>query len=226
MKINPIWETTLAKDIPPGPQGQPAHKAGAVVALLNEVVTNRLGEFLLTTPNPVCFYLDLAEKHIRRREEFIQELNLSKKMVRLKKDFRRFDENSLYEMFETAIVVPIFLYTALEAFSNQLIPTNYTYLSNKGVLNKTDIEKSFSLDNKFKKIIDKEENKKLCKTGMWPLLLEIKKLRDELVHLKTRGQEKTEAYNHIYSKLIDSDFEKWQQACIDIIKYYKSDYFN
>lgn len=225
MQINPIWKTTLAKDIPPGPQGQPAHKAGAIVAIANEVSSKALGEFLLTTPNPVCFYLDIVEKNIQRRNKLVNELNKSTKIVRLKKDFKKFEETDLYELFEISIAIPIFLFTALEAFSNQLIPTNYQYASDKGILGKIEIERKLSLDKKFKKIIDKVENKNLSKTKMWPLFMKIKDFRDELVHLKTRGAETVEAYNHIYAKLIDTDFKDWYEACIDIIEYYKTDYF-
>lgn len=236
MKILPIFKTTLAKDMPPGPQGQPAHKAGSEVVISNEVKTEKLGNFLMITPNPVCFYLSIAEEEISKFKIFLDEVNLIDKKVAFPKQdggldvFRNLQKDELYKLFECAIKIPIFLYTALEAFSNQLIPEKYSYeIKRKGkkdrTLNREEIEQSISLKEKLSEILDRVYNVQLKKDILWQVLGDIKNLRDELIHLKTRSQSAVKAYNHIYSKLVETDFDKWLESTIGIIKFYKPEYF-
>ena len=134
MKIKPIFKTTLAEDMPRGPQGQPAHKKGSEVNIASMIDTKRLGRFIMVTPNPIYFYLNSAEHKIVEINKLLEKIDSTNKQVlfpgspdKPAETFRDLEDSLLYEFYEKAIEVPVMLFTAIEAFVNQLIPTEYSY---------------------------------------------------------------------------------------------------
>lgn len=242
MKIQPILKTTLAKDMPTGPQGQPSHKKGSEVVASCVLDTKNLGRFGMVTPNPVFFYLDYAEQNINSATRLLSKINKSNKEwhmyattdVTPSDKFRNLNSNQLHEYLQRAITIPIFLFTALEAFTNQLIPTDYTYQKlpkvffwkRSKIMNKVEIERWMSTDEKLTTIIAQLRNKQIKSTPLWPKYKELKKLRDELVHLKTREKQSVVAYNDLFKKLIDIDYRDFFDTTKKIMEYYIPDYFS
>jgi hypothetical protein len=54
--------------------------------------------------------------------------------------------------------------------------------------------------------------------------LEIKKIRDNLIHLKTKGSISVDRYNGIFSKIFDLDFLKYRNSIVSMINYFKEKY--
>mgnify|MGYP001441086315 CR=1 FL=1 len=238
MKINPIFRTTLDRDLPAGPQGQPAHKKGESVASASLIKTNKLGHFLMVTPNPIFFYLNFSEHLI---EEFKNELlliNNSKKEWHMYKPtdttpaekFRNLDGDLLYSCIQKAIAIPIFLFTAIEAFVNQAIPEGYTYrtTNKKGFViefNKAEIERNLGTEEKLGIIMNEIHGKKLKQDSLWNYFMELKEMRNNLIHLKTRGKHMVVAYDSIYAELIDLDFDTFFKKTKEIMEFFIPDYF-
>src|SRR5688572_16391184 len=58
--------TTLTKDVPPGPQGQPGHKAGTEVVLITAVDVEGLGGASFATRRPSELLLHEAKSELAR----------------------------------------------------------------------------------------------------------------------------------------------------------------
>ena len=242
MKIAPIFKTTLAEDVPPGPQGQPAHKKGAEVVISSVLDSKNLGRFGMVTPNPVFFYLNYAEQNIKEGQELLKRINLSNKEWRMfgptdtnpSDKFRDLNKDQLYSYFQKAITVPIFLFTAIEAFANQLIPNHYVYHQRSKLflwriqkrVSKLEIERKFSTDKKLTAVLFELKGKQIKTTSLWAQYRKLKNLRDELIHLKTREKQSVVAYNALLQELIDVNFISLFEATKKIMEYYIPDYFS
>ena len=240
MKIEPIFKTTLAEDMPPGPQGQPAHKKGSEVNMASMIETKRLGKFIMVTPNPIFFYLNSAEQKIKEIEELLKNIDSKNKQVSFQGSpgkpadtFRDLDDHLLYEFYEKAIEVPVMLFTSIEAFVNQLIPTEYRYNKNskwffwkkRSILNKIEVERRIGTDEKLSKVLFELRKKQIKKSHLWSDYKQIKRIRDEVVHLKTREQKSVVAYNQLYKDLIDINYSELFNSTKKIIEFYIPDYF-
>lgn len=242
MKIAPIFRTTLAEDMPPGPQGQPAHKKGAEIVMSCVLDTSKLGRFGMVTPNPVFFYLNYAEESINNTSVLLKKIDSSNKEWHMfaatettpDDKFRDLDGDQIYEFLQKAIIIPIFLFTALEAFTNQLIPTNYIYKKSSSLLfwksfknmNKVEIERRMSTGDKLSIILTQLRNKQIKDTHLWQKYRKLKDLRDELIHLKTREQQSVVAYNELFKTLVDVDYQDLFDSTKKIMEFYIPDYFS
>ena len=241
MKIEPVFKTTLAEDVPTGPQGQPAHKKGSEVNIASMIETKRLGSFLMVTPNPVFFYLNSAEENIKDIGRLLRKIDSTNKQVvfpgssvKPAQTFRDLDDRLVYQFYEKAIEVPILLFTAIEAFSNQLIPKDFVYKKKKAgllifergkMMNKVEVERWVGSDEKLSKVLHGIKNKQLKDTHLWSEYKKIKKLRDEVTHLKTREQSSVVAYNQLYKDLVDVDYQGLFNSTKELIEFYVPDYF-
>lgn len=240
MKIAPIFKTTLAQDVPPGPQGQPGHKKGSEVVMSCVLNTKRLKKFGMVTPNPVFFYLNIAEQNINEVEDLLSRINDSNKEWHMygatdktpADKFRNLDEDQLYTFFQKAISIPIFLFTALEAYANQLIPTDYSYQRRVKIffwaktkkMNKVEVERRIGTDEKLSKILYDLRHKQIKDTPIWAKYKELKRLRDDLIHLKTQEQKSVVAYNELYRILVDVNYQELFNTTKQVIEYYIPDY--
>ena len=224
MIIRPIFTTYLAEDMPAGLQGQPAHKKGSALSFACQLNTAKLGNFVMTTPNPVFLFLDFAEKTILRMQDIFPEINSSTNSVIFANEpaLRKLDEKLLYEYLECATIVPILLCSALEAFANQLISENFIY---KGK-SKLEIERYISFDDKYKKVLRKARGISIFNQPYWTDFSKTKELRDKLIHLKTAGKTYLKAYDDIFMELVDFDFSVQLKNSEDIIKLFVPDFFD
>ncbi len=92
-----------------------------------------------------------------------------------------------YEIFASHVV---FSFTALEAFANEAIPTNFKYTIEKKdgpvVLQKPDIERTVNLDEKLHTILPTALGVKSPKGKKpWQQYKALKVMRDRIIHLKT-----------------------------------------
>lgn len=240
MKIEPILKTTLAQDMPPGPQGQPGHKKGAEVVVASMINSRNLGRFTVVTPNPVFFYLNSAERHILETKTLIKKINQSNKEWHMYNDtdalpndkFRNLNKDQLYIYIEKTILIPIFLFTAIEAFANQVIPKSATYSRVQMRwpfyvrMDREQIERYLSTGEKLSLILRNAYGKNIKGVHLWDSFRKIKRLRDELVHLKIQDQSSVVAYNDLFLRLIDTDFEKLFDDTKEIMKFFVPSYFS
>ncbi len=233
MFVKALIETTLASDMPAGPNGQPAHKKGAGVASMQKTVSKSLGEIYFIPPNPVHLYLNHAEKLIKSRKYYFNKCKnsiientfpLANGKTEKMRSIR--DYKYICNFFERSLLIPITLFSAIESFCNQCIPEDYKYKNKKGIeLNKLEIERYIGTDKKLKKILKEIFNKDITKEKIWSDFWQIKDLRDEIMHLKTANEKEYNWYNKIFLQLIDYNPKNLLQATCQLITFYKPKLF-
>lgn len=99
---------------------------------------------------------------------------------------------ALFDYFENITTEVICSFTAVEAFANEVIPSDFTYEFKSGkkqdpeILTKPDIERRVALDEKLKKVIPAACHvKSPAGTKVWQEYKELKLVRDRLIHLKS-----------------------------------------
>jgi len=100
------------------------------------------------------------------------------------------NHSKLFDYFEVFATHVVFSFTALEAFANEAIPTDFEYRSEKKdkpiVMKKADIERSISLDEKLHSVLPKALGIATPKgKRLWQQYKLLKDMRDRIIHLKT-----------------------------------------
>ena len=121
-------------------------------------------------------------------------------------------ENSKYKwnpavsfsyVFKVGANAIIFSFLALEAFMNQCLPDYAKIEFERKMVDKNIIQKHTSFETKFKIIIPNVTKKDFINEHprKVEIILKIKKLRDELTHLKEMRKDGLVAYENIYNLL-------------------------
>lgn len=88
----------------------------------------------------------------------------------------------MYDFIEHLLVSIVFSYSAVEAFANRLIPSNYSELGKT----KDEIEKKEQLTYKLKVIIPKYYTiESPARQQFWHRLTELEKIRNDIIHCKS-----------------------------------------
>lgn len=176
-------------------------------------------ETLMTQPNDVSIYSNIAEKNLKNAILFYNNTILP----RHKSYHGSFPSEKIqkeyFDYFELIIEAVIFSYTSLEAFANICIPDNHEYIIEKDdiktIYSKSAIERKFSLRDKFKNILkDILSTPDITKTNWWNSFVELEDIRNEIVHSKPSKSEDR------YSKLLEKKIFKIIEVNKIIIKYY------
>jgi hypothetical protein len=100
------------------------------------------------------------------------------------------NHSKLFDYFEAFASHVVFSFTALEAFANESIPTDFEYQSEKKcksiVLAKPDIERNINLDEKLHLVLPRALGVTTPKgKKSWQQYKLLKGMRDRIIHLKT-----------------------------------------
>jgi len=246
IKVKPLFSTLLKNDVY-NPNGSLWLPKNSKVYHTSIFKTKRFEKFLLITPNPVHLIIsgvDFLISEIQKEITLINQNNkihvfsklldgiknfTAQELMEIDKEaevIRKLDEDRLYKYLFLSMNCIISMISAIEAFVNQEIPVNFFLYKkkNKKVLKKEDIEKELTLKEKIEilaKILNKKEYHKF---NFWFDFLEIKKIRDNLIHLKTKGSISVDRYNGIFSKIFDLDFLKYRNSIVSMINYFKEKY--
>lgn len=197
-KISPLYEAEALEDF----QGEKFHKKGAKLNINHMIETEKYGQIMFISPNPIEFYLFGAKQSLNKiiQSEIIIENQLFK------------NNHLLFEMMSFFM----YLYSSLEALVNQKIPKNISYKKKFNILFlKKDIEKKLSIEEKIKKILKIHVND----IKYWQEFLDFIELRHEVVHLKTATEESDfKSYDLIYKRLLNFDYKKSFENIKDLMK--------
>lgn len=179
-------------------------------------------ETMLDKPNDVAIYSNISMSNLEKAKDFHQnEIKTRKKNRFPTKALQQEDLKKYYDYFEIIITSVVFAYTAIEAFANICIPSNYIYscLDKKGNtrnMNKEEIERYCSLTEKLKSILPEILNcdKLTTKPLVWQKFIELEKLRDEIIHSK-----ESKAENR-YSSLLSSSLFQIIENHKEVIKFF------
>lgn len=124
----------------------------------------------------------------------------------------------------------ISLINCLESYINRIIPNDFKFEveTNKStnIQNKKQIERNVSFEDKIKIIIPKALGKMFHTEfpAQFTSIIELKKLRDELTHMKSYSEfKKPLSYAEIYNMAFKIDYVKCLHAVKTYINYYTED---
>jgi len=180
-------------------------------------------------PNLVQAYYDLAFEHIQWTEKYRETLfhtassQFDPVKVVNERMFNRFIQYRLSGI--------VFLHLAVEAFLNNIIPDDHIYEkreksnSDKFVetitkYNKAQIERWLTFKEKLDEILFSIDGLTVDKEIFSPIrekLIELSKIRDEIVHLKSKSKETKTYYANIFDFITTKDLNKYAIAVRDFL---------
>lgn len=182
--------------------------------------------YFIPEPDPVLVYFNAAQTSIKRIISSKADLFLA---YRDQTVLTEKLQQHLYLYFGLTSGFIIFLFTAIEAFLNREIPEEYEHRvvtkKKTEIYSKGQIEREFGFDVKMKDIIPVIHKKDFAKS--YPLkqqsIQNLKEFRDSIVHIKALQGGHT-AYDYIFKKSLDFEYEKSLLAVRDLFNFYKQDY--
>lgn len=205
--------TTIAQDWK-SPFTGILHKKGSIVEF--SAIVKYSGNLLLSfpVPNAAAMYLKLSHYLF---EESQQELVKAESLQKGRDNIAQINEiPSFFDLLEKRLASIIFAYTAVEVFANQTIPDKYVYEKEredgrcKETYTKEQAERWISLDEKLGELLPKAlVIKTPRKKQVWSNFKQLKKIRDRLIHPKTKdlhstGVTDTSIWNIIASKNLEN----------------------
>lgn len=194
--------TTLASDMPAGPQGQPAHKAGAEVVLVESVQIEGLGGVGFPTPRPSELLLHMAAGVLRRATRLGRQCLSQAKAVRWTQpgiEHEITNDELLFDFFGSAMAGLMLAYAAVDARLNELFTKP---VEHKGeMVSVEQVQGYWSAQRKLEHILGERGDAWLAPEDVAELA-QLKELRDKAAHVRTE---------HIlgrYSEFTEEDGEK------------------
>ncbi len=172
--------------------------------------------FLLPEGNPVTYYYSLAYDILPQMEE--ARLLLIDSLQGQKSRYKWNTSVAFSYIFKVGANGVIFSFLALEAFINQCLP-DYAKIEFEGKpVDKNIIQRYLSFDDKIKTIIPAVTEKDFINEHprKVKILINLKKIRDELTHLKENRKDGFTAYENIYNDILNIDLKK----IVNTVKFY------
>lgn len=237
MEIKALFTTTLAEDMPAGPYpGQHFHPKGAEVSIANEVNSEKLGVCAFVAPDPVFFYLNIAEESLIALNGLFPEFNKNAKTLMFPantvKVVKSLKEDLVYRYMQSTIQFIVMSFSAVEAFLNQNIPTldSYSVRGENGKVRnyktKEDFEKNVTTKQKLKFLSEYKSLGNPNKQLFWAHFESLNKLRNDVIHLKTKGNSTFHCYQDIYKDFFDTNFNEIFESIKTVFVFFKADFFN
>ena len=129
------WVTTLAADVPAGPQGQPSHKAGAEVVVLQVIPVPQVGNVSISVPRTSVLLLNQAGSHLKRAVRLRSKLPGQTRVPRwTQPGIDRYipNEDLVFDFFEEAMAGIELAHTALDNYAKECIPADFVYTDDGG----------------------------------------------------------------------------------------------
>jgi hypothetical protein len=179
----------------------------------------------LPEPDQVLIYFNSAYNSYRQLEPIKKKL-LDKTLPN--GPLNEGTENEIYNLFGQSSGFVIFLFSAVEAFMNRMIPDDFIFSEISGkkteLYNKEQIQRYLSFDTKYSKVLPQITN--LNFKTKFPtkhtILWNLKDFRDELIHPKQRKGPST--YELISKKALKFKYAQALEVVRDYINFYKNDF--
>jgi len=220
--------TTLTKDCK-SPSGT-VFKTGApvVAGTFVEYATENIG---ITLPDPSAIYISIASRASNQGDDYITN-NFLDNCVIFKDGHKTLNpefESVFFDALENQITCIICSYSAIEVFANNSIPDDFHYIKERTnkcgeKYSKEQIERFINLDEKLDKILPGIFSvQSPSGTVIWQKYVWLKKLRDRLIHLKSRDWKSSESEATEYSlwtSLLSKEVINAPDIALSIIEHY------
>lgn len=182
--------------------------------------------FLIPEYNPITIYFDTARYNMRQLRDARPEVFTNS--AQFGHGIRAVNGN-FYQYFALASSYSLFLFTALEAFINKMIPPNYEYrrkIQDKKteLFDKDQIQRNIDFIEKIKFVIPqiKKANFITQYSHKYDQILKLKQLRDEIAHTKTyNGKNAPNYYEKLFATTLSFDYETTLHYVKDYINFYE-----
>lgn len=249
MKIKPIFTTTVTKDTY-NADGSLWLEKGAKVAFSSSFTTNKFGEFSLLAPNPVHLFIGNVDYLIGEIKKVTEEINKGNKILVFSKlvngvnkyttdellkldptakQIRKLDEDLLYKYLFFAVSCLVSMVAAIEAWISQELPDDYkhTRVDKNGKvkeLTKQEIEAVMRLEEKLEIVAKNSDKTDFKQKQFWQRFKKVKKLRDDIVHLKTKGSSLVNRNDTLFKDIFELNFNESRTAVTSLINYFIPNY--
>lgn len=172
--------------------------------------------FLLPEGNPITYYFSLAYDVV---PQIVETRILLIDSLKGKESKYKWKTSVAFSyVFKAGANGVIFSFLALEAFMNQCLPDYAKIEFNKKTVDKNTIQRYLSFEDKFKTIIPKVTQKDFATDHpkKAEVIMRLKKLRDELIHLKENRKGAFVAYENVYNDILNMDLKK----TVNTVKFY------
>ena len=175
--------------------------------------------FTLLEPNPVTFYFSIALDTSIQIEDAYKQLENS--LLKSAKSWPLPVSHSY--VFRVKSISIIFAFSSCEAFLNQTLPDfkKVTMPDGKSY-SKKEIERYLGFEKKVQAVSSHLQKDFIAKhPNKFKKLIELKELRDKLMHLKEVKHGIATSYNDIYQSLLDADLKAMIKTVKDFINFYE-----
>ncbi|MBD2101600.1 hypothetical protein [Leptolyngbya sp. FACHB-261] len=152
-------------------------------------------------PNATALFFNLSKRHYESARVTSQTFSSGP-------DSHSLPDEDIFSYLEDVMASVVFAYTALEAFANEEIPDDFVHTITKSkcseVFNKSQIERSLSLQTKLRDILPGITGITSPKgTKVWQDFVALEELRNNIIHMKTMDRQHVGYSNQsIWSKLV------------------------
>lgn len=185
------WTATLAEDVPAGPEGQPAHLAGAEIVVSASVFVEGVGGISFSVPRPSALLRESAEVHVRRAVRLRAQSLKQTRRIRWSHpgmELSFSNETLVMDFFREAMAGVVCAHAALDNLANELLPTDFTFTDPKGrARSRDDLEAQSGLELRLSRVAAAatgRENLRAADPTLWERLMALKDLRDDIAHAK------------------------------------------
>ena len=139
------WTAILAEAVPEGPQGQPAHAAGAELVVVHDVFLDEAGLVSMPVPKPSAMFLDVAEAHAKRavrlRPRLAGQIRPIKYSQANSSNQCFSNEQLVFDFLQEAMAAVLLTYTALDNAVNEPMPADFAMADASGsIVHRAQIE--------------------------------------------------------------------------------------
>jgi hypothetical protein len=217
-RINNLTWTTAPTPIPGTDQ---FIKPGAVLMQAGTIYHGKL-KATVKIPNATALFLGLSQQYHVEAVHWAKRWGENRDKASYE-NLLNIDEFTFYERIMASVV---FAHTALEAFVNEEIPDTYIYdeAGNKCTrqFSKEQIERELSLDTKLGEVLPKALKVSSPKGGtLWNKYTDLQKLRDRVVHMKTKDKDFLGSDpNSIWNGLLSDPLPETYKTAKAMMKYF------
>lgn len=176
------------------------------------------------SPNNISICLNKSKKESQLAQNIYSELLKPKFIQEDKIEFSEDDIVKLYDYFEHIESAIIFIYTAVEAFSNVAIPKDhiiekYNTKGIKEVWDKSSIERWLTTSEKIKNIVPEILEMESPKTAkFWSNFTKLEKIRNEIIHQKTADRDTLDM--KVLEEFLNKDIFKIIYSGFEVISFF------
>lgn len=224
------WTGHLSEDVPAGPQGQPAHAAGAEFAVIDLIDVPDVGAVSLSVPKPSALLLRPASAHLHRasrlRRTAASQVGRGR-WVQPGFELKFTNEQVVYDFLEEAMAGIVLAHAALDNALNELLPPDFEFTDEKGERWSAErIEGYMGLERRLTQVAAAATGRPNLRSVRPELVAEaiaLKKLRDDIGHARRdRTYGGPNLLRTVFSDLFAYDLERVVGIVEDVSEHYGS----